>query len=323
VIAGKVLALKAEIRDELDRIEEIGGVLPAIESGYLKERLVLSNTERLARIASGAQKVVGVNCFTETAPSPLTTSGDGGFLTVSPEAESAQIERLLAHRAERDQAAVLASLDQLRRAAVEGRNVMEPSIACARAGATTGEWAEVLRQVFGEYRAPTGVSGSVAVYDGLPAAAAIRQRIEALTERLGRRPKILVGKPGLDGHSNGAEQIAVCARDCGFEVVYDGIRLTPDRIAATALEEGVHVIGLSVLSGSHRPLVSELLLKLREQGLGDLPVVVGGIIPPEDARALEQEGIARVFTPKDFDLATIMSEIVDLIDRHESVALSA
>ncbi len=323
VIEAKVDALKTDIRRELEQIERVGGVLPAIESGYLKEQLVRSNTERLARIASGEQKVVGVNCFTESAPSPLTESGDGGFLAVSTDAEAEQVERLKVHRANRNADDVRAALESLRNAAMEGRNVMEPSITCARAGATTGEWAATLREVFGEYRAPTGVGGSVTVYEGLPATVKIRDRIETLAERLGRRPKMLVGKPGLDGHSNGAEQIAVCARDCGFEVVYDGIRLTPDRIAATALEEGVHVVGLSVLSGSHRPLVTELLEKLREQGLGDLPVVVGGIIPPDDAQALEALGVAKVFTPKDFDLATIMNQIVDLIDQHDTVAMSA
>ncbi len=318
VIEAKVEALKADIRNELEQIKQIGGVLSAIESGYLKERLVLSNTERLARIASGEQKVVGVNCFTESAPSPLTESVDGGFLAVSPEAEAEQIARLEAHRAARNDGEVESSLIELRQTASEGRNIMESSITCARAGVTTGEWAETLRQVFGEFRAPTGVSGSTSIYDGLPAAADIRQRVDALTEQLGRRPKMLVGKPGLDGHSNGAEQIAVCARDCGFEVVYEGIRLTPARIAATALEEGVHVVGLSVLSGSHRPLVTEILEKLREQGLDDLPVVVGGIIPPDDAEALEAEGVAKVFTPKDFDLATIMAKIVDLVEHHKS-----
>jgi len=317
VIATKVDAIKAEVRAELERIEQIGGVLPAVESGYMKERLVMSNTARLAAIASGAQKVVGVNAFTETAPSPLTTGEDGGFMTVSAEAEADQIARVRAHREERDAAAVESGLDALRRAAAEGRNVMESSIDCARAGVTTGEWAGVLREVFGEYRAPTGVGNAVSVYEDLPDVAAIRARVEGLTKTLGRRPKILVGKPGLDGHSNGAEQIAVCARDCGFEVVYEGIRLTPARIAATALEEGVHVVGLSILSGSHRPLVSDVLERLREQQLIDLPVVIGGIIPPEDADAMEAEGIARVFTPKDFDLAQIMDAIVTLVaERH-------
>ena len=216
VIEAKVEALKADIRLELERIERLGGVLPAIESGYLKEQLVLSNTERLARIASGEQKVVGVNCFNESAPSPLTAGGDGGFLAVSNDAEAEQIERLNAHRAARDDSEVKSSLAELRQVASEGRNIMEPSIACARAGATTGEWAETLRQVFGEYRAPTGVGGATAIYSDLPAAAEVRSKVDSLTERLGRRPKMLVGKPGLDGHSNGAEQIAVCARDCGF-----------------------------------------------------------------------------------------------------------
>ncbi|MGI9490341.1 MAG: methylmalonyl-CoA mutase family protein [Geminicoccaceae bacterium] len=323
VISAKVDEVKNEVRAELDRIDQIGGVLPAIESGYMKEQLVQSNTARLAAIASGAQKVVGVNCFTESAPSPLTAEGDDGFMTVSAEAEAEQIARLDAHRAARNDEEVRSSLDALRRAATEGRNVMESSIECARKGVTTGEWAGTLREVFGEYRAPTGVGSSVSVYEDLPDVADIRARIELLTERMGRRPKILVGKPGLDGHSNGAEQIAVCARDCGFEVVYEGIRLTPARIAATALEEGVHVVGLSVLSGSHRPLVTEILKHLSEQGLADIPIVVGGIIPPEDAKAMEEEGVAQVFTPKDFDLAQIMSAIVGLVGQSQREMMDA
>ena len=323
VISAKVDEIKNEVRAELDRIDQIGGVLPAIESGYMKEQLVQSNTARLAAIASGAQKVVGVNCFTESAPSPLTAEGDDGFMTVSAEAEAEQIARLEAHRAARNDEEVRSSLDALRRAAAEGRNVMESSIECARKGVTTGEWAGTLREVFGEYRAPTGVGSSVSVYEDLPDVADIRARIELLTERMGRRPKILVGKPGLDGHSNGAEQIAVCARDCGFEVVYEGIRLTPARIAATALEEGVHVVGLSVLSGSHRPLVTEILKHLSEQGLADIPIVVGGIIPPEDAKAMEAEGVAQVFTPKDFDLAQIMSAIVGLVGQSQREMMDA
>ncbi|MEM7042278.1 MAG: protein meaA [Pseudomonadota bacterium] len=323
VIERKVEEIKAEVRDELDVIERMGGVLPAVESGYMKEQLVLSNTARLAAIATGAQKVVGVNCFTESAPSPLTTGEDGGFMTVSADAEDEQVERVKAHRASRDQAAVDEALSTLRRTAAEGRNVMESSIDCARAGVTTGEWAGVLREVFGEYRAPTGVGSAVSLYEDLPDVAAIRAKVDSLTQKIGRRPKILVGKPGLDGHSNGAEQIAVCARDCGFEVVYDGIRLTPARIAATALEEGVHVVGLSVLSGSHRPLVTEIIERMREQGLDDIPVVVGGIIPAEDAATMEAEGVAKVFTPKDFDLAAIMSAIAGLVEetRREAVAV--
>ena len=315
VIEAKVGEIKADVRDELATIERMGGVLPAVESGYMKEQLVLSNTSRLAAIATGVQKVVGVNTLTESAPSPLTTGQDGGFMTVSAEAEAEQIARVKAHRASRDQAKVDEGLVALRRAASEGRNVMESSIECARAGVTTGEWAGVLREVFGEYRAPTGVGSAVSQYEDLPDVAGIRSKVDGLARRLGRRPKILVGKPGLDGHSNGAEQIAVCARDCGFEVVYDGIRLTPARIAATALEEGVHLVGLSILSGSHRPLVSEIMAQLREQGVDDIPVVVGGIIPAEDAKAMESEGVAQVFTPKDFDLTQIMSEIVTLIDQ--------
>ena len=323
VIEKKVEEIKAAVRDELDVIERMGGVLPAVESGYMKEQLVLSNTQRLAAIAAGAQKVVGVNCYTETESSPLTTGEDGGFMTVSADAEAEQIERLKAHRASRNDDEVQSSLDALRRAAAEGRNVMESSIGAARAGVTTGEWAGVLREVFGEYRAPTGVGSAVSLYEDLPDVAAIRSKVDSLTKALGRRPKILVGKPGLDGHSNGAEQIAVCARDCGFEVVYDGIRLTPARIAATALEEGVHVVGLSVLSGSHRPLVSEIIERMREQGLDDVPVVVGGIIPAEDARAMEAEGVAKVFTPKDFDLAAIMSAIAGLVETSQREAVPA
>ncbi len=321
VISAKVDEIKNEVRAELERIEQIGGVLPAVESGYMKELLVQSNTARLAAIASGAQKVVGVNCYTETAPSPLVTDGEGGFMTVSAEVEAEQIERLNAHRAARDDGEVRSCLGTLQQAAAEGRNIMESSIECARKGVTTGEWAATLREVYGEYRAPTGVGASISVYENLPDVAGIRSKVDRLAEKLGRRPKMLVGKPGLDGHSNGAEQIAVCARDCGFEVIYEGIRLTPARIAATALEEGVHVVGLSVLSGSHRPLVTDILTRLSEQGLDDIPVVVGGIIPPEDAKAMEAEGVAKVFTPKDFDLAAIMGAIAGLLDEHELEAV--
>src|SRR5919106_85002 len=236
VVQAKVAALAGEARAELARIEAMGGALAAVESGYMKQRLVESNGRRLAAIAAGTQPVVGVNCFTETAESPLAAGADG-FLTIDPAAEAEQIERLRAHRATRDAGAVARALEHLRQAAAEGRNIMAPSIACARAGATTGEWADTLRAVFGEYRAPTGVSGARAQIDQRRLAG-VRARVDQLTESLRRRPKMLVGKPGLDGHSNGAEQIALCARDCGFEVVYDGIRLTPARIAAAALEEG-------------------------------------------------------------------------------------
>jgi (2R)-ethylmalonyl-CoA mutase len=257
--------------------------------------------------------VVGVNAYTSAEPSPLS-AGEGSILTVDPEVEAAQVESLKAWRAGRDGAAAEAALAELSRTAREGGNIMEASIACAHAGVTTGEWGDALRKVFGEYRAPTGVGRAV----GRSGAAAqaideVREEVAALSTRLGRRLKMLVGKPGLDGHSNGAEQIAVRARDCGFEVVYEGIRLTPAQIANAALEEGVHVVGLSILSGSHLPLVKEVLRLLAEQGLSDLPVVVGGIIPPEDAAELKAAGVAAVYTPKDFDLTGIMAAIVEIV----------
>jgi (2R)-ethylmalonyl-CoA mutase len=312
VIVAKVAALKDQAYAELARIEALGGALVAVDIGYMKQKLVESGAERLAAVASAAQKVVGVNCFGDSEPAAL--AAEGGFLAVDPGAEAEQVARLAAHRRARDPAPVSVALDVLRAAAREGRNVMEPSIACARAGVTTGEWGQVLRELFGEYRAPTGLAGLGAAWSTADVAA-VRARVEKLGKQLGRRPKILVGKPGLDGHSNGAEQIAVCARDCGFEVVYDGIRLTPGRIATAALEEGVHVVGLSILSGAHGTLVREVLRRLAALGLGDLPVVVGGIIPPEDAAALRAEGVARVFTPKDYALAEVMAELALLIER--------
>ncbi len=313
VVEAKVAELKAEARAELARIEAMGGAVAAIEQSYMKRKLVESNSRRLAAIESGGQMVVGVNCFTETAPSPLTAGADGGFLTVEPEAERAQVEALAAWRAGRDGRAVAAALAELKAAAREDRNIMEPSIAAAHAGVTTGEWAGALREIYGEYRAPTGVgrAASDAAAAGL---APVREAVAGVSARLGRRLKMLVGKPGLDGHSNGAEQIAVRARDAGFEVVYEGIRLTPAQIANAALEEGVHVIGLSILSGSHVALVEDVLARLQAAGLGEIPVVVGGIIPPEDAARLCRAGVARVYTPKDYDLNAIMADIVALID---------
>ena len=313
VIEAEVAGLVAEATEELGRIEAMGGALAAVESGYMKARLVESGQRRLDAIVAGRQRVVGVNCYAESATSPLTGSSDGGFMSVDPAAEAMQVDRLAAHRAARDGTAVAGALAELHRAAVEGRNVMPSSIACAHAGATTGEWAATLREVFGEYRAPTGVGGAVTGRrDDL--LAQIRVEVEAVSRRLGRRLKLLVGKPGLDGHSNGAEQIAVAARDCGMEVVYEGIRLTPAQIANTAMEEGVHLIGLSVLSGSHMALCVDVLERLRAAGLGEVPLVVGGIIPPEDARALRAAGVARVYTPKDFDIPAIMRDLVTVID---------
>jgi (2R)-ethylmalonyl-CoA mutase len=313
VVEAKVAELADAARAELRRIDEMGGAVAAIEQGYMKRRLVESNARRLAEIESGARKVIGVNAFTESAPSPLTQAADGGFLTVDPESERRQVSGLRDWRAARDQGRAASALEALARAAAEGGNIMEASILCAHAGVTTGEWAGALRKAFGEYRAPTGVAGSAGA---APAAIPeLRRKVEAAARRLGRRPKILVGKPGLDGHSNGAEQIALRARDAGFEVVYEGIRLTPARIANSALEEGVHLVGLSVLSGSHLPLVAEVVRRMREAGIGEIPVVVGGIVPEDDAAKLREAGVAAVYTPKHYDVTRIMGELVELIER--------
>jgi (2R)-ethylmalonyl-CoA mutase len=310
-IAEKVEQLKFQAREELARIDEMGGAVVAVESSYMKRRLVESNARRLAAIEAGEQIVVGVNKFTEAEPSPLAT-GEESIITVDPRAEQEQIAALQAWRASRDGAQVNAALAELAAAAKEDRNVMEPSIACAHAGVTTGEWAGCLRQIFGEFRAPTGV-GQAVVAVGLGGLKTVRAKVETLTDKLGRRIKMLVGKPGLDGHSNGAEQIALRARDAGFEVVYEGIRLTPEQIVTAALEEGVHVVGLSILSGSHVPLVTEIMQRMRAADIADVPVVVGGIIPAEDAEKLIKAGVSRVYTPKDFDLNAIMADIVAIV----------
>ncbi len=312
-VTRKVEELKQEARDELARIDAMGGALEAVEAGYMKQKLVESGAKRLSSIISGEQIVVGVNKYESGEPSPLVEGVDGGYLAVDATAEQEQIERLQEHRAKRDGAAVEAALAELEAAAREGRNIMEPSIQAAHAGVTTGEWGDVFRRVFGEYRAPTGVAG-VTSRQAAHTLDPVRAKVEEVSVRLGRRIKMLVGKPGLDGHSNGAEQIAVTARDCGMEVVYEGIRLTPARIVGAALEEGVHVIGLSILSGSHLPLVRDCLERMRQQGIGDVPLVVGGIIPPEDEKALLAMGVARVYTPKDYSLAGIMDNIVEIVD---------
>ena len=311
-VARKVDELKAEASAEMARIADMGGAVEAIEAAYMKQRLVESNLRRLAAIEAGEQTVVGVNAYTEAEPSPLSASGEGAILTVDASVERDQVEKLKAWRGARDGAAVTAALAALAAAAREDRNVMPASIACARAGITTGEWTDTLRSVFGEYRAPTGVARAVGVSDGR--LDMVRREVDVVSRRLGRRLKMLVGKPGLDGHSNGAEQIAVRARDCGFEVVYEGIRLTPERIVNAALEESVHVVGLSILSGGHVSLVGEVLEGMREAGIVDVPVVVGGIIPPADAEALVAAGVTRVYTPKDFDLTQIMRDIVAVVD---------
>ncbi len=314
VVDAKVEALKEEARAELARIDTMGGAVNAIESSYMKQKLVESNAKRLAAIEAGEQTVVGVNRFNESSPSPLTSGDEGAFLAVDPAAEQSQIERLTAWRSQREEGKTAEALRALKQAAQDGSNIMEASISCAHAGVTTGEWGQALRDIFGEYRAPTGVAKSIQT-TGNSDLLKLRDRLETLSDKVGRRPKILVGKPGLDGHSNGAEQIAVRARDAGFEVVYEGIRLTPAQIVNAALEEGVHVIGLSILSGSHVPLVTEVLTRMKDSGLADVPLVVGGIIPPEDEQSLLQAGVARVYTPKDYDLTAIMADITDIVEK--------
>ncbi len=314
-IERKVTALKEGAREELARIDAMGGAVAAID--YMKTRLVESNAERIARIESGDTVVVGVNRWREGAPSPLTT-GDGAIMVADSQAEADQIARLAAWRQSRDPAAVAQALDALRLAATTGTNIMPASIAAARAGVTTGEWGAVIRAAFGQYRAPTGVSRNPSNRtEGLEP---IRDAVATVSAKLGRPLTFLMGKPGLDGHSNGAEQIAARARDCGMEIHYEGIRLTPSEIVASAADKRAHVIGLSILSGSHLPLVTETLDRLRAAGLGDIPLVVGGIIPEEDATRLRALGVAAVYTPKDFELNRIMQDIVTLVDHHAIAA---
>ncbi len=302
---------------EVEEVQRLGGAVACVQSGYIKERLVESNALRLRQIEQGTRVVVGVNRYTETAPSPLVAAVAGGaaaIMTVDPAAEAAQVASVRAWRAARDEGAARAALDALRSGVAKGENVMPLSIAAARAGVTTGEWGTALREVLGEFRAPPGVSGggSPASDDSLES---VRAKVRAVGDRLGRNVKVLIGKPGLDGHSNGAEQIALKARDAGFEVVYQGIRVTAAQLAQSAVEEGVHLVGLSVLSGSHNELVPEVLDALKAVGLAQIPVVVGGIIPEADARTLEARGVARVYTPKDFALGSIMDDLVELVRR--------
>ena len=310
-ITRKVESLKDEARAEIAAIDAMGGAIPAVESGYMKSRLVESNTARLEAIERGAQIVVGVNRFKEGEPSPLLT-GDSAITVVPEHVEAEQIGRLQQWRDQRDATAVKKALDDLRRAAGEGRNIMEPSIAAAKAGVTTGEWGAALRQTFGEYRAPTGVSSSARQVAGN--LDEVRSEIERVSMKLGRRLKFVVGKPGLDGHSNGAEQIAVRARDAGMDVTYEGIRMTPADIVAAAKEQDAHCIGLSILSGSHVPLVRNVMQLMKEAGLEKAPLVVGGIIPPEDEALLKSEGVAAIYTPKNFDLNRIVLDIASLVE---------
>jgi len=313
VIEAKVQQLVTDARAEMDRVQAMGGAVAAVESGYMKQELVSAHATRRARIENGEDIVVGVNKFETTAVSPLTADLDGAIQTADPEAEKTAIDSLNAWKAERDQAEVTAALEKLAADAKTNTNLMAATLAAARAGATTGEWAGTLREVFGEFRAPTGVAGAVGVAEAGSELTTVRESVRATGEELGGRLRLLVGKPGLDGHSNGAEQVAVRARDAGFEVIYQGIRLTPDQIVAAAVAEDVHCVGLSILSGSHMELVPDVLDLMRAKGIGDVPVIVGGIIPDSDGKKLMELGVAMVFTPKDFSLTQAMAGIVDAI----------
>ncbi len=319
VMDGLVDELAEAASAEMAIVAEHGGAVEAVD--YMKTQLVESHRERVRRIESGELKVIGQNVYTTAEESPLQTGEDGGILTVDPQVEQGQIAAVQEWRSQRDKEAVDAALTKLAGAARdESQNIMPPTLEAAAAGATTGEWAQTLRDVFGEYRAPTGVQDAAATDDG--SLTELREEVERVSEALGRRVKILVGKPGLDGHSNGAEQIAVRARDAGMDVVYQGIRLTPSEIARTAADEGVHVVGLSILSGSHRELIPTVLRELKDAG-ADVPVVVGGIIPRVDEEALLASGVARVYTPKDFEISRIMGDIVRLVAERHNVAAAA
>ncbi|MCW2566516.1 MAG: methylmalonyl-CoA mutase, large subunit [Mycobacterium sp.] len=325
VVEAKVKSLVEGARAEIARVQELGGAVAAVESGYMKSQLVSSLAERRRRMESGEEIVVGVNRFTSTEPNPLLADIERAIMTVDPAVEQAAVENVRAWRAQRDEAAARSALAELRDAAKTETNLMAATVACVRAGVTTGEWAGALREVFGEYRAPTGVGGAAGNAGGLDGnaadrLAAVRERVAQTGADLGGKLRLLVGKPGLDGHSNGAEQIAVRARDAGFEVVYQGIRLTPAQIVAAAVEEDVHVVGISILSGSHLDAVPAVLDGLRAAGLGDVPVIVGGIIPEGDAARLRAAGVARVFTPKDYELTDIMDGIVTVVREANSLS---
>ncbi|GAA0208233.1 protein meaA [Cytobacillus oceanisediminis] len=313
VIEAKVAELVDGAQAEIDRVQAMGGAVAAVESGYMKSELVASHAARRSKIESGEMKVVGVNSYVETEPSPLTADLDGAIMVADPQAEANAVADVQAWREQRDQGAVDAALERLQSEAKTETNLMEATLAAVRAGATVGEWSGALREVFGEYRAPTGVSGAVGVAEAGAELTAVREKVKRTGDELGTRLRFLVGKPGLDGHSNGAEQIAVRARDVGFEVVYQGIRLTPEQIVSAAVAEDVHVVGLSILSGSHMELVPDVQQRMREAGMDDVPLIVGGIIPDSDGRRLEADGVAAVFTPKDFGMTDIMGRIVDEI----------
>ncbi len=313
VIERAVADIVSGARAEIDRVQGMGGAVPAVETGYMKSELVSSLAEHRRRMESGEDIVVGVNRFEGTEPSPLQAEGAGAIEVIDHTVEAVAIEALVMWKNDRDVKEVQETLRALQLAAKTEENLVPASVACARAGVTTGEWSGALREVFGEYRAPTGVSAAAAGGEVGAEIARVRESVQQAGEQIGARLRILVGKPGLDGHSNGAEQIAVRARDCGFEVIYQGIRLTPAQIVAAAVQEGVHVVGLSVLSGSHLEVVPAVVAGLAAAGAGEIPVVVGGIIPAADAKTLRANGVARVFTPKDYSMTDIMSEIVQVI----------
>jgi (2R)-ethylmalonyl-CoA mutase len=313
VVEAKVAELVEGAKAEIDRVQALGGAIAAVESGYMKQALVSAHAARRARIESGDEVIVGVNKFETTEPSPLTADLDAAIMAADPEAEQSAIASVEAWKAQRDETEVADALARLAADAKTDTNLMPATLVAARAGATTGEWAGTLREVFGEFRAPTGVSGAVGVAEAGAELTAVRERVRETGEELGGRLRLLVGKPGLDGHSNGAEQVAVRARDAGFEVIYQGIRLTPDQIVSAAVAEDVHCVGISILSGSHMELVPDVLEGLKKAGLGDIPVIVGGIIPDSDGRKLIEQGVAAVYTPKDFGLTQIMGGIVDAI----------
>ncbi|MBB5852448.1 protein meaA [Amycolatopsis umgeniensis] len=317
VIQAKVDEIMTGAREEIARVQDLGGAVTAVETGYMKSQLVTSLAELRRGMENGERILVGVNKFETTEPSPLQAEGAKAIETIDPAVEKEAVTAIEEWRAHRDNAAAEASLEKLKAIAKTSENLFEATIDCARAGVTTGEWSGALREVFGEYRAPTGVSASATAGEGSEEIRRVRDRIKATNTEIGERLRILVGKPGLDGHSNGAEQVAVRARDVGFEVVYQGIRLTPEQIVAAAVQEGVHVVGLSVLSGSHLEVVPQVVDGLRAAGAGDIPVIVGGIIPPDDEKLLLERGIAKVFTPKDYELTDIMDGIVGLVrERH-------
>ncbi len=315
VLKNKIKFLKKSANDELKKIDKLGGLISAIESGYLKSRLVESQTQRQKNIEQGEQKVVGVNCFSEGENSPLVNEKDGGFMKVDDKAEKNQVENVLQWKKKRDNKKVESTLKKLKQCAIDGLNIMDISVQCAHFGVTTGEWSDVMREVYGEYRAPTGIVASHVSKNSTNDLQIneIRKQIDKISVKLKRRPKMLVGKPGLDGHSNGAEQIAVRARDIGLEVVYDGIRSTPEQLVVAAIEEGVHIIGLSILSGSHVHLVKVIMNLLKKSECTKIPVIVGGIIPPHDEKKLKSFGVKAVFTPKDFKIEEIMKQISNII----------